>query len=281
MTKRNTKLVVFSILAIIIVAIGLRLFFNPITKFPSFSTYTYNDSDKYTQASNGTVDNISNLDVHWVSGNVEIVSYNGNKLIFEEVSDAPIPVDDRMCYWKDGNTLKIQFTKSGLRVMKNSHKNLIVYVPKDLKINELNTKVVSADLNIKGINANKLDIETVSGEVSLNSVSARVCAYEGVSGTLVADNIGFISFDGEAVSGEIALNILPIYKAEKIDIETVSGDIALRIPSEFGFTLELDTVSGDITSYTEGSTISRNKIKHGDGLLEIDLETLSGDVTLK
>lgn len=264
MKKRTIELVVFIVIALLIVGIGIKLFFNPVSGIPniSFSNYRYENSDKYTQASSGSSRNVSSLEIDWVSGLVEIVSYNGKEIAFEEKSTNEISSNERMCYWNDGDTLRIKYTSSGFFNLIDKHKTLTVYVPSNVKLNKLELDVVSADVSIFGLSTDDTE-------------------YDSVSGNLFADNFSCNFFEGESVSGEVSLIISSLTQPREIEIDTVSGDVNLSIPKDFGYDISFDTVSGDITCKTESVSISKNRIKHGDASLNIDIDTVSGDLVIE
>lgn len=266
MKRRNFELIVFTILAVIIAAIGIKLYIKPVSGIKmsgiSFTSYKYADSDQYTQASSGKVSNVSNLDIDWVSGYIELIAYNGKDITFQESAASELASDERMCFWKDGNTLRIKFTSSGLRNFAEKHKKLTVYVPANIILDNLNIEVVSADVTITGLNTVETD-------------------YDSVSGNLIANNMSAVSFDGNSVSGEVFLNLNSKNRTNSIEIDTISGDVALELPKDRGFELSFDTVSGDLSCKSEVFFISKNKIKRGDASLEIEIDTVSGDVTIE
>jgi len=99
---------------------------------------------------------------------------------------------------------------------------------------------------------------------------------ESVSADLHAD-IDVRNVDYESVSGDILLTDL---RADKIQVETVSGDALLYLPEDRGFKLDYSTVSGDLTSQIRLLSEGRGSYRYGDGFTAIDIETVSGDLFL-
>lgn len=283
MNTRKLQILILSILSVIIIIVGVILFVRPMNKTSniSFSNYKYENANLYTQSSAGSEKNISNLEINWVSGSVEIVPYNGNEVKFEEYCKTGIPEEYKMCYWKDRDTLKIQFTSSGTHKIINNEKQLTVYIPDKLELDDLDIEVVSADVRIENLNSRETSIDGVSGDCFIKSFNTLEMEYNTVSGNLFADNVGFVSFEGDTTSGDISINLSSILKTKEIKADTVSGDIELILPEDSGFTLSLKTISGDIKCETETKMPSKKTLVHGDGFLKIDLDTVSGDVTLR
>lgn len=283
MKQRTYKIIIWAIMSCAIIALGIRLYKKPIGELQGFSfptSYNYKKSEMYTQASSGKVSDVENLDINWVSGSVEIVSYDGKTVSFEEHSKGTIPEKDRMCYWKDGDTLRIQFTSSGLRVNMYSQKDLTVYVPASYKINNLEVDVVSADVFVSNLLSDKADFEAVSGNITLKNFGSHELDIETVSGSLIAENIDFDSLNGEAVSGDVSIALFSGSKPKKIVYETVSGGIEVQLPTSLGVDLDYDTVSGDFICRREMRKADKHRYVIGDGAVKMEVETVSGDITI-
>ena len=66
---------------------------------------------------------------------------------------------------------------------------------------------------------------------------------------------------------------------QKIDMESVSGDISVSIPGNSEFEAENDSVSGDLTCSFAG-TKKDDKFVCGSGINRYDFDTVSGDVEI-
>ena len=161
--------------------------------------------------------------------------------------------------------LEINASKSSLQISvinrneRNIDKtNLKLMVPLGASVD---ISVVSADIDVTGLDKEKLTASSVSGDVEVEATSQRV-AIESVSGD--------VEFSGqterisaESVSGDIDLSGV----SGDIAATTVSGDMELQASLiESG---KFETVSGDITVKGEIS---------GNGRLRA--ESMSGDVVI-
>jgi DUF4097 and DUF4098 domain-containing protein YvlB len=143
---------------------------------------------------------------------------------------------------------------------------------------DLSIETVSADVEILGIQAKKCEFENVSGEISASLLGEMTSLQvENVSGNVNIHVDRLDRFDIESVSGNVSLTGGDIRSG---DIETVSGNVSLYIPPNHGYTVDFDSVSGDIDLHgTEVSKIG-DRYTVGDGSRKYDVETVSGDVKI-
>ncbi len=125
----------------------------------------------------------------------------------------------------------------------------------------IDVSVVSANIEVSGLENDRLTISSVSGDVEVEVTSQRV-AVESVSGD--------IEFSGhtprmsaETVSGDIRLAGV----SGEMTATTVSGDMEIQAARVDG--AKLETVSGDITASGELS-----------GNARLSAESMSGDVVI-
>ena len=65
-----------------------------------------------------------------------------------------------------------------------------------------------------------------------------------------------------------------------VDLETVSGDLCLILPQDCGFTMSLDSVSGELMSDFP-TTMHNKRYTYGNGVCKISADTVSGDILIK
>lgn len=121
----------------------------------------------------------------------------------------------------------------------------------------------SGDADLRG-DYGELSVHTASGDVDLLECSARTISCESASGDI-----------------DLRLTALP----QTLKGSSKSGDIDLRIPDGLGFRLGFRTISGDLrTDFDLVGTLSarsREAMYLDGGSCEMNLETISGDVTLR
>ncbi|WP_369040314.1 DUF4097 family beta strand repeat-containing protein [Stenotrophomonas maltophilia] len=197
---------------------------------------------------------------------------------------------------------------------------LILNVPRAVEV-LLNT--VSADQDISGIDVRRLQADTVSGALSasgrsgdsvlntvsgdvtarlqttrldVNTVSGRIEAGGGVSGEIGAQTVsGQVGVDAgriqrlvvETVSGGIDLSAAALAPGGRINVESVSASVKLRLPRTVSAQLSVNSFSGSINSdagtverprYGPGSRLDA-RLGSGDG--DIRVQSHSGSVQVR
>lgn len=240
---------------------------------PELFSYIDNDALNYEDgglysvgAAEVPTDSITEISVEWVSGNINVEYYDGETISFSETE--PKNENYAMRYRVDGNELKIKFCKSGIlshnNYGKSSYgKDLTLYIPRDLSLIELDIDGVSSTVNVNEIAANTVNCDTVSGNVTATG--------------------SFSEADFDSVSGNI--NLTSYEAPHTVSVDTISGDCKIAVPEDIsGFTIDYETVSGSVTGndfYINGGvTIGEGSQVYGDGLTNIDFESVSGSLEI-
>ncbi len=199
----------------------------------------------------------------------------------------------------------------------NGTATLVLNVP---RASELLLSTVSADQDISGIDVRRLQADTVSGNLNaagrsgdsklntvsgnvvaklqtprldVNTVSGRIEAGGGVSGDIGAQTVsGRVGVDAgriqrlavETVSGGIDLSTSGLAPGGRINVESVSASVNLRLPVKVSAQLSVNSFAGSINSdagtverprYGPGSSLD-TKLGGGDG--DIRIQSHSGSV---
>ncbi|HET6554351.1 MAG TPA: DUF4097 family beta strand repeat-containing protein [Dyella sp.] len=195
---------------------------------------------------------------------------------------------------------------------------LDVRVPKGAS---LDVDVVSAPLSIDGIDGGTIkantvsgkarvnarspdvDVESVSGSIELAGSAGKV-SLQTVSGDILAPNVGNEA-ELQTVSGRIRVNGGPWRKLNLstvsgdvqlsggmapngvFDVDSMSGDVQVQVPSNLSATIHANTFSGDLRS--DFGTVK--KVEHGPGSelqatagagnAKMNIETFSGDLRIR
>ena len=245
------------------------------------ATVTYNEYSKnnsYAVSSEG----INTIQIDWISGEVVVKIGEMDQITFSE-SGTGLTEETALRYSVQGNTLDIQYCadRNFLNVNLPS-KQLTLIVPSTLAANlrELSAGTVSANVTIDdpAFRIEELDFKTVSGNLDAVIASAETAELETVSGTLCVIG-GINKFDAESVSGHILLDCRNGAPRE-LDVETVSGNVTLQLPTDADLTLEYETTSGDFDSAL-ALGVHNGNYTIGTGRGEWEVETASGDLTVK
>lgn len=203
-------------------------------------------------------DGICSLQVEWISGEVSIRTHQGTEVQIQETSTEKLDEATAMDCTLEGDQLTIRFSRQPL-VNYRGEKHLTVLVPEDLFLEELDVDTVSGEVDLLGLHGQELGITTISGDCTLSE------------GQFARGEVDTTS--GDARLGDIT---------DELTFDSVSGDLQLFLPEEGDFTLTLDTVSGDLDT-GDFSLRRRGEGEYicGGGSLEIQADTVSGDVTLR
>jgi DUF4097 and DUF4098 domain-containing protein YvlB len=202
----------------------------------------------------------------------------------------------------------------------NGGATLTLNVPRSV---ELLLSTVSADQDISGVDVRRLQADTVSGNLAaagrsgdsvlntvsgnvtarlqtprldVNTVSGRIEAGGGVSGEIGAQTVsGRVGVDAgriqrlvvETVSGGIDLSATALAPGGRINVESVSASVSLRLLRTVSAQLSVNSFSGSINSdagkverprYGPGSSLDA-RLGSGDG--DIRVQSHSGSVQVR
>ena len=232
-----------------------------------------------TASSSGAVpaEAVKNLQIQWDSGSITVVPGDVKDIGFSESGN--FTEKDIMVWKQDGNSLIIQFKKRSFvhfGSMISPSKDLTVTVPRDWICNELEIDSVSADVQVTGLRASEMELVNVSGACEFTDCDVTDFSAETVSGSVRYQG-GLQQLDFDTVSA----NCVAVLSANprQIDMDTVSGDLELVLPDGCGFTLELDSVSGNFTS-DFATTVSNHRHISGDGACDISADSVSGNIRI-
>ncbi len=300
-----------------LIAAGISLMLTSFTGCFSFGS-TYRNADKYSAGDLDYSGEITELDINWSSGSVNVSYYDGENVSVTESCKKDLSDAKKVHTWVDGKTLHIQFSKSGEAfVFEDYKKELEVKLPKDTKLSKVSYDGSSADTVFDEIKAEEFDIDTSSGNVSLNSCEADEVTADTSSGNITIDLTGDCDkIITDASSGDVTVTAGEVKTAKfdsssgkikadlksvdelsgdsssgnmtfktgktpsKMSLDTSSGDVTLYLPEDGDFTIEVDTSSGDFESELSMSK-KGDTYSYGSGDGRISIDTSSGDITIK
>lgn len=149
---------------------------------------------------------------------------------------------------------------------------------------EITASTVSGDLNVRAP-AFKTSLNSVSGDLTASGLRGTLSA-DTVSGNLSLDGGTFRSLKLQSVSGDLDLK-LGLESDAKLSAETLSGDIGLKLTTAPDAKLTMKTFSGDLhNGYASGHDDDDDEPRHnlsatlGGGHGSINLHSFSGDVEI-
>ncbi len=143
----------------------------------------------------------------------------------------------------------------------------------------------SMDLEVRIPPGMRLSAGSVSGNVRVSGAEGDIRVHS-VSGDVNLESARATSFVASTVSGEIAVKIGSLSGSGRSSAKSVSGDITLELPKDFGADVTMHTVSGDLQSdfpMTLQGRQSRRGLEGriGSGGRDLQLSTVSGNVRIR
>ncbi|MFI6726335.1 DUF4097 family beta strand repeat-containing protein [Streptomyces sp. R-74717] len=143
---------------------------------------------------------------------------------------------------------------------------------------------VNGDTTLVGL-AGPVRAETVSGSVEAQSVTGDL-RFRTVSGDLTVIEGAGASVRADSVSGNMVLDLDPTGKPTDIQLATISGEVAIRLPHPADAKVEANTASGAVSNGFEDLRVSgqwgAKKITGtlGAGTGKLRATTVSGSIAL-
>lgn len=272
--KRNViiRIVIYSLVLILLLAglaIGLSagmFMFNPVR------------SSEGNQVSSGSVaaEGIRNLDIEWASGNIMIERDDTDAISFWEIGSGDA---NPLVYLQNGNTLSIKYEQQNslFGFSSTANKDLIITVPVDWMCHELSVDAASANLSVTSLTINEVDLDLASGNCTFTDSVVDELSLDCASGNIeFSGTLNTLDCDTASGSVTAVLNAVP----KRIDFDGASADLDLTLPDGAGFSVSLDSVSGNFYSDFETAKQGSRYIC-GDGTCQIDVDGVSGDIIIR
>ncbi|MEV0275245.1 DUF4097 family beta strand repeat-containing protein [Streptomyces sp. NPDC050610] len=246
---------------------------------------------------------VTTLHVRLVGGTVNVVGSDSGpaRLELSAIEGPPLTVthqDGHLTVTYDDLSWKYflkWFAPGGGR--RNAHVTLTV--PTDARVE---VGVVEASAVVSGVSG-RTDVRGVTGDTTLVGLTGEVRA-DTVSGRLEAQaltgDLRFNSVNGDltliesggggvkadSVSGDMVVDLSPGTKDARIDLTTVSGEVAIRLPHAADTEIDANTASGAVSNAFDDLRVSgqwgakriTGRLGTGSGTLKVT--TVSGSVAL-
>ncbi len=189
--------------------------------------------------------NLNDLAIHMAWAQVEIFADEIDRVQVLAAGDENSVRDLRII--REGDTLTAEQPQYGLSLnITESHwMQVCVRVPKRWD-RQIHVNTVNGLLNARGLNGSRIVLDTISGDVHASRMAAREIALKSVSGDIHAEDLTAENMTVRSVSGTVALEGV---SAKSYKCTTVSGRQKIR--QKTGFTeMELRSVSGNVTLIT-------------------------------
>lgn len=224
---------------------------------------------------------IRDMEIEWAAGSIKILPKDITEI---RIAEEGVNQSEKPMVWKvrDGK-LAIQYAENkkislGIGIQWDDIiKDLIIEVPKDWQCDSLEVTAAAASLEVKDLTIREMEFDGASGSCVFDNCTVETLDLDTASG-----NVHFTGslqqMDCDAASADILLELSNVPRS--LDMDTASGDLDVTLPAEAGFTVTLDTLSGDFESDFD-TTMRAGSYVAGNGRCRIDVDAMSGDVTIR
>ncbi|MEG2625618.1 MAG: DUF4097 family beta strand repeat-containing protein [Christensenella sp.] len=139
---------------------------------------------------------------------------------------------------------------------------------------DMRVKSISGDIGITDAKVGHLRADTTSGKIDARGAFERVNAVS-TSGELLLEAAGVMDISTDTTSGSTKIKCADAENLESVSASSVSGNVEIMLPSDCGFMLRYDTMSGS----EDNGFVMRGGIS-GDGMVDIGVDTISGSLRM-
>lgn len=282
-TNAIVRIILFSLAILILLGILLGVLCFRMLRFDNLVTIRENYIPEPTAGQVNQQEfsqDIKKIEIEWVAGDIMIDAREGLNTIsvFESMSN---DVTEPLFCTTSGDTLKIQFSEASLKfpsfgINYNFSKDLHIVVPATWHYDELSIDAAASNVTINGLTINDMDFEGASGQLGFYGCNVFNLDIDTASGDVEFDGtLENLDFDAASASFYGTIHNCPT----QLQMDSLSGKLNLSLPSDCGFTLNRDSLSGSFSSDFE-IMIQGDARVHGDGSCKIALSGLSGDVNI-
>lgn len=229
-----------------------------------------------------STDEVSRISIDWVSGKITVEPADVTDIIIlDETPDSKYPTVMKL----QNGKLAIDFCKDNsitgwgfsMNLGMRLRKDLTIQVPRDFSLKELELDAASTNLEVHDLTIGEVDINTASGASTFLNCAVDKLDVDTASGDVIfKGSLDTLKFDAASANFTGVFSNVP----SRMDIDSASGDLDVTLPPEAGFSVKLDGMSTDFTS--EFDTVNRNgSYVHGDGACRIEMDAMSGDITIR
>ncbi len=293
--KKSLKIAIATVLvlifAILVTGCGLKISTGEGNYIGLFYLENYQEWDNEFAPEGSYIvpaSDIDNLDLKWMSGNIDIVIYDGKDIIFTESAEKPIERDTALRYGIKDKTLYIQFCPKNqdwkLSDLQNimPNKDLQVKIPAGFaaSLHNFSCESDAADLNVPELTAQSFVFDSASGNLQAADMDCGKVNLDNSSGNSYFAG-KFAQLDADSASGNIKLDSTDYAESAVINNSSGQVDLAGKFKK-----LSIDTASGDVK--TESTVVADSlSVGSSSGIIwlngsfeQVNINNSSGDVYL-
>lgn len=277
-TNAIIRIILYSIAILILISIlATALLLNTFVINTDWDTvFTSENSGTVTSVGSVPADSIRDIQIEWAAGTITIMPGDVGEITFSDT--AGLAEKDQMIWSQKGDKLLIQFCKPRIifGISIDAPKDLKIIVPRGWNCDELDIDAVSADVNIQNMTIQAMDFDSASGTCTFTDCHLNILDVDTASGDInFSGTLSELDCDAASATCTMRLTNCP----KRMDADMASGDLRLTLPENCGFTVNLESLSGDFTSEFPTAT-KDGRYVHGDGSCIIQVSAMSGNIVI-
>lgn len=226
---------------------------------------------------------IREIDIEWAAGRIILEPADVDSIQF---SEAAASETKHAMVWKQNNDkLSIRFSENlswdlGIGISLNDvvSKDLIILVPAGWVCDSLEIDAASATVDVKNMTIREVDFDGASGTCNFANCHVEKLDLDTASGDVYfTGSLDVMDCDAASASIYGIFSNVP----SRIDMDSMSGDLDITLPSTAGFTVSMDALASDFVCEFGYSQQKDNTYRRGDGSCRISLDALSGDLYIR
>lgn len=225
---------------------------------------------------------IRDIKIEWVAGSITLTPADVDTIQVAE--SYPAEPKYAMVWKQSGDKLVIRFCENakldfnfGITLNDVVSKDLTILVPMDWKCDSLEVAAASATLTVQNIVLEEVDFDGASGECRFENCVIDELDLDTASGDVYFTG-SLTTLDCDAASA----SVIAVFEnvPSRIDMDSMSGDLDITLPSDAGFTITMDALSSHFHSDFDYSA-TRGGYLYGDGSCRITMDAMSGDLYIR
>lgn len=226
---------------------------------------------------------IQEIDIEWAAGDITIQPAEVDSI---QISEAALSESKYAMVWKQSDDkLTIRYSENNIALDFNFgitsndviSKDLTILVPMGWECDSLEVDAAFATLGVKNLVIEEVDFDGASGVCTFENCVIEKLDLDTASGDIYfSGTLETLDCDAASASVYAVFDNVP----SRIDMDSMSGDLDITLPSGAGFNAELDALNSDFVSDFRYN--QRNgSYYHGDGRCHISLDAMSGDLYIR
>lgn len=224
---------------------------------------------------------VRDMEIEWAAGSIVIRPEDITEI---RVQEEGVGQSDNPMVWEvREQKLSIQYSKNkelnlGFGLLTGEMgKDLIIQVPRDWTCRELEITAAAATLDIRELTVSEVEFDGASGTCHFENCTVGKLELDTASGNVhFSGSLQQMECDAASAGVTLVLSNIP----GSLEMDTASGDLEVVLPEDAGFTVTMETLSGDFESDFETTSRNGSHIA-GNGRCRIDVDAMSGDVMIR